>query len=797
MKHLEENKEVVQLAPNKKRGLLRRQKELVKEKELRHHYKSYMSRRKLKIDGFPDIAAIIEYEFGEGDRVKRAGGGLESHLKLENDTLYRAADNKTNMADARLASLSLAPEDFSISLSCCYNYTQNFWKGTREAKRHHEGRGINACVSLHKAPDTAPIKDSVVNVHWSSANVNTILDEADESPLETFVNSYDAKQVVRPNDKHNNKTWRRCEYQDHTYDQSRNNAITPMSHLFLKTEQTRRKIKFNQDVCANKSDGLFRLYAREETTIHLKRTGRAITVLRLSLHENETVFRSINEFPHLDRHFRDPNTGKLKKSFVFIVDNGVDMPRSPLVQMLLVRLLRFLKLKKICQVSFAEYHSKRNPVERVHASEEKVLAKHGPFKTPKQDSYTEEHKREMEEMADEVRIVFGQAKFAGNPILCVRGLKGEDYVFDHEEEMHNFLPMNEQRKVECPLTYEVKKNKVSQELSLLWGLNDSFQGEYAEDYQVLENDTGSSARTAWRDKYTTAIFDDSFLFQSYILQPVPDYVRWYLTGGEMHYMPFEQRRDFVTGPWDCSPELFLPTRILDIIFLCISCLPSRILTTVGLLTWCPEQIVEKYLRKKADEMEASYNDCLERERRRQHPLFAEKRESLEAKCKQHGLDYIGSKHELVKRLACKQSSSPPPQLDQYSGDISSIPLTAKEILKQPISTLKQVLHFHNIPTIGTKDQLVLRVLAIRTGTKHLLFARELTALEDLIGVAERVREQIKAFVIEDKVIYREREYQRGTNATISTDRPRESAWRSNEERKGNNDLKIPVGTSFK
>lgn len=147
----------------------------------------------MKIEEFPDIAAILEYEFGEGDRLNRGGGGLESHSKLENDTLYRAADNKTNMVDARLALLSLAPEDFSISLSCCYNYTQNFRKGTHEAKRHHEGKGINACVSLHKAPDTAPIKDLVVNVHWSSANVNAIRDEAAENSSETFVDSYDAK----------------------------------------------------------------------------------------------------------------------------------------------------------------------------------------------------------------------------------------------------------------------------------------------------------------------------------------------------------------------------------------------------------------------------------------------------------------------------------------------------------------------------------------------------------------------------------------------------------------------------
>ena len=108
----------------------------------------------------------------------------------------------------------------------------------------------------------------------------------------------------------------------------------------------------------------------------------------------------------------------------------------------------------------------QNPVEHVHASEEKVLPNSGPFKTLKHNP-TEEHKREMEEMAEELPIVFGQAKFAGNPILCMRGLKGEDYVFDDKEEMHNFLAMIKQRKARCLHAYEVKKNKISQEISLV------------------------------------------------------------------------------------------------------------------------------------------------------------------------------------------------------------------------------------------------------------------------------------------------------------------------------------------
>ena len=59
-----------------------------------------------------------------------------------------------------------------------------------------------------------------------------------------------------------------------------------------------------------------------------------------------------------------------------------------------------------------------------------------------------------------------------------------------------------------------------------------------------------------------------------------------------------------------------------------------------------------------------------------------------------------------------------------------------------------------------------------------------------------ITEQIKAFALEDKVFYREREYQRGTKASISFERPRESASISNEERQKTNGLNIPVGTSL-
>ena len=102
----------------------------------------------------------------------------------------------------------------------------------------------------------------------------------------------------------------------------------------------------------------------------ITRTGQGVTLLYLSFFEPDTTFKCMNEVllllndPALDHHFREAETGQLKKEFVFVVDNGPqERPSSPLVQMCMARLMNFLKLDKITQISFAEYHSKRNFVE--------------------------------------------------------------------------------------------------------------------------------------------------------------------------------------------------------------------------------------------------------------------------------------------------------------------------------------------------------------------------------------------------------------------------------------------------
>ena len=71
--------------------------------------------------------------------------------------------------------------------------------------------------------------------------------------------------------------------------------------------------------------------------------------------------------PALHKYFRNPETGKLNEDSIFVVDNGPsEAPSHPMVKMWLAYLLLILQSKSISQKSFAEYHSKRNPIERVH-----------------------------------------------------------------------------------------------------------------------------------------------------------------------------------------------------------------------------------------------------------------------------------------------------------------------------------------------------------------------------------------------------------------------------------------------
>lgn len=130
--------------------------------------------RKLKSTQFPELSTVLLYAFGEYN-VTDDGGGVEAHPRLSTGTLYRSVDNAMITKRGREILLSVALENFKISLSSCYNYTENYRKGSRQAIQHHAGREVNAPLSLKKPPRVG-VHQFVINLHWSTANVNLIID---------------------------------------------------------------------------------------------------------------------------------------------------------------------------------------------------------------------------------------------------------------------------------------------------------------------------------------------------------------------------------------------------------------------------------------------------------------------------------------------------------------------------------------------------------------------------------------------------------------------------------------------
>ena len=209
-----------------------------------------------------------------------------------------------------------------------------------------------------------------------------------------------------------------------------------------------------------------------------------------------------------------------------------------MVQICFVRLLQFLKLQKVVQVSFAEYHSKRYYVERVHAVENEALSKHGPFSstTVHENARTgsNEHKQNMEAMATEVAGSLSQGMFRGRYLQAYRGVSHDNYVFDDEATLKEFLALSEDRQDGFNRTYHPIKNRVFQDLMHTWECAEDFDGKYKNDYHHLQD-----YNKVRLDKYTTIIYSSNIHTPiNEFRQPIPDYLRWMETGGELHYFLF-------------------------------------------------------------------------------------------------------------------------------------------------------------------------------------------------------------------------------------------------------------------
>ena len=726
-KEIEETSQVVRndMTNEQQRRLTRRIISSRKSKEFRSAFDS--RGRPLLADVFPELGMVLQsiFESGKGG----IGGGIEAHPRLTSDIMFRSRDNNLYMWQAREILLQVAPPQFSISLSSCFNYTDSYKEKTLSAKRHHSGKNVNAKISL-KPPPRDSVSQQVVNLHWSTKSVNLLLEQAETNPDDNMVDSRDAKAIICGDIQpvqNPGKSWKPISYEDHTFDQSRVNAVVPMTHLFIDLKQ-----ESYQEV--NNSES--------KVVVNVTRTGKPVTLLYLGISEPETTFRAMNEVlylltvPSLDSVFRNPTTGTLKNIFSFIVDNGHgEDPDSKLTQMCMARILCMLHLTKINQRSFAERHSKRNYVERVHAAENESLSRHGAFSStkihPHADPYSEEHLENMEAMAQEIRDCLSFTRFGGRFLECFRGVN--EFIFNDEDKLKEFIHLSEEKKIDCAWSYEPIKNEYFHTLVNCWNVDENFKGSYSEDYKLICN--------AKADKYGTQIWDAETQGGNELLQPIPDYIRWVNEKGELHYLSLEKTQHLMreNPAIVASNDQFLPRRILDTFFNIEPDPPEEILKQLAILSWLPIESVREYLDERQRKFEKSFRENMERETWRKHHLYKLSVGELQQKCRALNILFKGPKCALVKAIAKVEGETPPNDFKvNYSGNLSTLPKTVAEMKKLPIASLQFILRQHNLSISGNKDDLVLRLYLLRHGRSHLTSYREVQEIKRLVDTSKTI-----------------------------------------------------------
>ena len=486
--------------------------------------------------------------------------------------------------------------------------------------------------------------------------------------------------------------------------------------------------------------------------------------------------------PSLDRFFRNSETGQLKENFIFIVDNGPsEQPSNSMVQMCLVRLCKFLNLDKVVQVSFAEYNSKRNFVERVHPQTNKVLAAHGAFSSHVihpgvKGPGKPEHQENMEKMAEDVIDCLKSAKFGGQYIEVYRGLKEDNWIFNDEANLKKFLSLSEFSKEVSGMSYRARQTPLAKSLHEVWEIEQDYSDEYWCDYTMLKGEGEDTS--SWCDKYTTVIFrkgDDwrGSPQQRIHRQPLPDFVRWVTSNGELHYLPYELRTSLPVGKWDSVAGCYLPSHCLDLAYVLLDKPTGTLLRCLSLLAWVPEEEVVRFFEEKDKDVEKAMQDAVKREQWKEHRLYREKKDTLVSMCKERKLEPSGMKHEIVERLASALNEEKPKDPQLFDGT-KMLPKSTKDIAKLPTSYLQSIVRHHGLAPCGTRDDLVLHVSLIANDRKHLCFNRECKMFLDLISVTrELILEERKQSILADSSpIYRHRTHTTPTAPSLSSDRPR-------------------------
>ena len=376
------------------------------------------------------------------------------------------------------------------------------------------------------------------------------------------------------------------------------------------------------------------------------------------------------------------------------------------------------------------------------------------------------HHENMQHMAEEVKQCLMHTQYGGNPCVVLRGIGGDkSFVFQDEEELVTFLRKSELRKDEDDSQCEPLKNKLWSEVATVWNLNENFVGSFRDDYQIIQNSYHEEGdRTCWSDKYSTVIINPDVPCERsekfFTMQPIPDYVRWLHTGGEMHHLPLEKLQKLETEVVDNTPAAFLPSKILELTSEVFPHGVEKILPCIAFISWCTEEDVNVFLEDFKEKNDKAFLNDKEREYWSQHELYHQKsKDEVQALCRQKKLPVEGKKHTCVKRLVEKMECAPPKPLNAYSGELNSVPESITEISKLSVYNLHEILRFHNILDCGTKDELIIRVGMLKSGRGYLAFHKEMEAMVDLVAAITSIIAAQKLMYLQDpRILHKRRKF---------------------------------------
>lgn len=221
----------------------------------------------------------------------------------------------------------------------------------------------------------------------------------------------------------------------------------------------------------------------------------------------------------------------------------------------------------------------------------------------------------MEQMAAAVNSCLKGASFGGRYIDVYRGLRENQWIF-HDTPLKTFLSMAEYSKEVSGMSYQVRDTSLLQMLHDVWDIETNFTGHSWDDYKVVKGE--ESVWYSWCDKYTTVIFRNGDDWrgdpqQCTHHQPLPDYMRWFESGGELHYLPYKARKSLTNGRWDNIPGCFLPSHCLDLAYVLMPKPTGFLLQSLALLCWLPENEVQQFFDEKESEIQREKQSCFKQE----------------------------------------------------------------------------------------------------------------------------------------------------------------------------------------